>query len=160
MVESRVDWTGQHFLLKIDSGADSASVVRAAVSILGREAHRLEADLERAQVERYRRGEPWLRVGETRRLSTEEAGVLAKRFAAGASRKAALDGEQAKRLEGILREEIDAAFGRVHAAEAPLERLEEEYPVVLERVTARLAAFLTADQVGRVRSALEFLSRR
>jgi hypothetical protein len=158
--ESRVDWTGRHFLLKLDPGADVGAVTRAAAAVLGAEARRVDADVEMAHVERYRRGEPWMRAGETRRLSAEEAGALAKRFAAGASRKAALSGEEARRLEEVLREEIGAAFERVHASEEPLERLGEEFPLVLERVTGRLMGFLTADKARRVTDALAFMAGR
>ena len=153
--ESRVDWTGRYILLRLKADADDGRVTTEAASTLGDGATRLDRAAESQKLETYRSGEPWLRAGETLRLSREEARVLARRFAGKAAGDAELTDEESRRVAKILEEEFAAAFDRIHASgEKPDRRFRAEWSTVLERATVRTNAFLSKDRVARVAESL------
>lgn len=150
-----MDWTGRYILLRLSPEADEARVRTAAASILGEGTTRLDRAAEAKKIEAYRSGEPWMRSGETLRLSQEEARILARRFAGNAAGEAGLTEEASRRLVSILEEEIAAAFERMHASqEGPEHRFAGEWATVLERLTTRTRAFLTKEQDERVVASL------
>jgi hypothetical protein len=114
--ESRVDWSGRRFLLKLDPEARSEAVVAQANAALGGGARRLGPRAEARASQSYLRGEEtWMRGGETLKLSRAEARILAERYGLEAAREAELDEQQTERLVGVMESEIAAAFERIHA---------------------------------------------
>jgi len=153
--ESRVDWTGRYVLLALEDGADEARVAGEASSLLGDGAARLDRGREAEQVDAYRRGEPWMRAGETLRLSRAEARIIAEREGARAAREAGLDADASRRMVAVLEDELAAAFERVERRDGPVERgLGTELPLARERALARCREFLTPEQVARLEAAL------
>ena len=151
---SRVDWTGRHLLLVLKPGADSRRAVAEAKGLLGGRARRLGAAEEAAEVAAFERGEPWMRVGESARLSGREAEVLSARLAAQVAEGAGLDESEAARVATVLREELTAAFERAHEAGGEVRRLDAELPEGLARVERRLGPLLPAGRAEKVRKAL------
>ncbi|HEU4396084.1 MAG TPA: hypothetical protein VFS92_11000 [Planctomycetota bacterium] len=153
--EARVDWTGEHFLLLLGEQADPGDVERRVARVLGAAPARLEGAARAEKVASFRRGEAWMRSGETLRLSDEEARVLAVRTGDAIAGEMGLDGVKADALRELLREEIFRAFQRIHAAAGGLEeRLERDAPVVLERIGAGCRRFLADDESEQVLAAL------
>lgn len=155
VAESRVDWTGRYFLLKIAPGRNPEGVATLAISTL-KGARRLTAAQEAEQVAAYRRGEPWMRAGETLKLSQYEARVLAERFGDEAARKSGLDADQSRRLKVLIEEELSAAFQRVQGDDAQLvARFRKEWPVVVRRIAERSRDFTAGEQRNIIVETLE-----
>ncbi|HET6204859.1 MAG TPA: hypothetical protein VFI25_18880 [Planctomycetota bacterium] len=150
---SRVDWTGKRVLLDLEPGADASRAIAEAKEVLGGRARRLAAAAEAEGVESFRRREPWMRAGESARLSRREAEVLSGRLAARIAKEVALDEPEADRFGALLREELSAAFDRAHEAGGEVGRLGGEMPKALERVEGRLAAF-PPEKAEKLRKAL------
>lgn len=155
VAESRVDWTGRYFLLKLTpGGAPDGVALRAASSLQG--AKRLDAAREAEQIAAYQRGEPWMRSGETLQLSEHEARVLANRFGTKAAEAAGLDADQTKRLLEILQEELTSAFTRLQGNDAQLQKkFRQECPALLSRTAERGRAFATDEQIRIITESLE-----
>lgn len=152
--ESRVDWTGQKVLIRLKSGADSDRVSAQAAKHLGSGAVRLSAARETEQIDGFRRGEPWLRAGETLELSRHESKVLGKSLAARAGRSI-LDDAALRRLETVLEEEFFAIFSRIHAGEVTLDQAFERAGTESgPRIEKRLLEYMTRDQAAEVLAAL------
>jgi len=155
VAESRVDWTGRYFLLKLAPGKSPEEVAADAGSAL-KGAKRLDATREAGQIAAYRRGELWMSSGETLKLSEHEAGVLGERFGRKAAEAAGLDADQTKRLLEILREELTSAFARVKGTDAQLQRkFRQECPALIARVAERSRAFVTEEQATKIAESLE-----
>src|SRR5262245_31308257 len=116
VAESRVDWSGRVFVLRLADGAEPEPVVADASRRLGPGARRLEAREEADALESLRRGDPWLRADETSRLSGREAHVLASGFGGAVAAELSLDPDRAARLVALLEEEFAAAFARIAAS--------------------------------------------
>jgi hypothetical protein len=158
--ESRVDWTGHYFLLRLDPEADETRVAAAATSVLGDAATRADAETSARELDAFRRGEPWMRAGETLRLSREEARIIAARRAAEAARAGGLDESQTRRLAELVEAEVAAVFERIHAAGGgPGKRFAPEWAAALDRVMAGARGFLTEEQAARVREGLRASDR-
>ena len=84
--EARVDWTGQKFLLTVDGSIEPERILAATSKLLGPTIERLSPAEEQEQIATYKAGAPWLRSGETARMSAHEARVLAERYATDAAR--------------------------------------------------------------------------
>jgi hypothetical protein len=158
-LESRVDWEGRHVLIRLAPGAGVKDVVGRAAEILGEGAVRLGPAAEADRIASFRRGDSWMRAGETIRQSRHEAGVLGARFAKGSAERAKLGDAQMKRLETLLTEEIMAQFERMHATgRSPGDVTPEELQALEARLRARCLEFTTAAQVDaiidEIRSAL------
>jgi hypothetical protein len=142
--ESRVDWSGKRFLVLVESGADHATVagnVSAALS----GAHVVDDDATVRQVLRsYRAGDPWMRAGETLRLSKQEAAVLGERHGMAAAAEGGLDEARTRQLAGVFTREFEVAFERFHAGESV--SLGSELSAASKRVLAASGSFLDAEQ--------------
>lgn len=157
VAESRVDWTGRRFLLRLDPDAQVATVVAQADEALGGDSRRLdsreasEAASAYLRGETHLRGERWMRAGETLDLSREEAHVLAERYSEEAAHDAGLDPRQMEQLVSVLESEIAAAFERIHAEGKGLPpQLNAVFRLVMERTLERSRAFLRPAQLRSI----------
>lgn len=148
--EARVDHDGVYFLLALEPDAVAGDVVESARELLPdgrRPPSRIEAEL----VESYRNGATWLRAGDTRELSREEAHILAKRHGEQAARALGLDEAKQERLIRILDEETVAAFERVHAAGGGLgTKSRGEFEEAARRTVERCKPFLSESESSRL----------
>lgn len=154
--ESRVDWTGRYVLLKLRPGTDPAAVVPQAGEILAGGVRPLEGPAAEVQLASFRRGEPWMRSGETLRMSIEESKVLSLRLAQRAARDAGLEEDRTRRLEGLLKAELDAAIGGLHASGKPPDRtrFRRDWERLVDGLVERSRAFLDEAEASRVKEAL------
>ena len=160
VTESRVDWTGRRFLLRVDPDASALLVAKEAEAALGDGASILDADETSAALGELRRGEAWMRAGETLRLSRHEAQVLGKRCAEEASSEMGLDEAATRRLVDVFTNELNAAFERTHAAKrGDRSQIEAECGEAAKRILASSKAFLTAEQRTVLEQYLERFSR-
>lgn len=150
VAESSVSWDGRYFRIELTPSADEDRVVSAAASALGEGAGRVSSADRAAALEGVR----WLSSEQTVALSLHEADVLATDFAAEIAGEAALDERTAQRLQTTLREELEGAFERAHAAGGGVDRLWAEFPAARSRFEERLAEFLTPDQRVQVSAIL------
>ena len=108
-----------------------------------------------SRIASFRRGDRWMRTGETLALSEEEARVLGERIADGIAGDLGLDDGRTASLRALFQTEIYRGFERAHASEGPLgQRLDREWPGLLDRVLAGSREFLTEEQVTRLGDAL------
>jgi hypothetical protein len=143
--ESRIDWSGRHFLLKLDSEDDRDRVVAPAAEILGDGARRLAPDAEAERSAAFPRGEPGMR------LSAEEARVLAERFTAEASKDAGLDEAKTRKLQALVEDETRRLLESLHAEGGAVSaRFMEGWTPAAERVQERSRAFLAPEEAERV----------
>jgi len=143
-------------LIRLAPGAAPEDVVARATPILGKGARRLDAAAEAEQLASFRRGDPWMRSGETIRLSRHEAGVLGARLARDASGRAGLDESQAKRLAAVIKEEINAYFERMHASGTnPEEVKKEDLGPVEQRLRTRCLTFASSAQTDAINEVLK-----
>jgi hypothetical protein len=103
--EARVDWTGSRILLR---GAAPGTV--QALKDAGYEAQVVDAQ---PMVASMREGAPWMRAGETVRLSEREAAALAERWAREACAEAGIV-EERDAVRAILEDEFRAALKSLH----------------------------------------------
>jgi len=152
VAESRVNWTGRAFLVRLKEGADADRVAGVVAPKLGASAKRVE---ESPHVASLRNGEPWMRSGETLKMSQHEAKVLGGRAAAKASGAAGLDGDSAAKLAAIIEEELVAAFARIQGSYQELDAgFKKEWPPLIERVRGRSRAFATEKQAAAIAESL------
>lgn len=145
--ESRVDWTGRFFLVRLRESVRPQRVEPLILEILGENARRVPADLEQQCLSAYRQGEPWVRSGETLLLSLAKPEILAERFASRAGRESGLEEGASTRLREVLREEIGAAFESLDRGEGPRPgRLRAAWEAMLDRTAERVADFLAPPQ--------------
>lgn len=155
VAESRVDWTGRRFLLALDRGADKVHVRERAVDTLGEGARPLDDDDVRDVLDSYRKGETWMRAGETLQLSRFEAGVLAKRYGNEAAAEIGLDEEGTRKLVALFEQELNRAFDRTHAGQG-IESVPEEFEAAAKRILDSSGGFLAPEQQT---SLAEYLKR-
>jgi hypothetical protein len=156
VAESRVDWEGAHVLIRLSPGADARDVIARASAVLGEGALRLESAAEAEKLASWRRGDSWMRSGETIRLSRHEAGVLGARYAKGAAGPANLTGDQTTRLEKVLTDEIAGLFERMHASGTKPGQVSKELLHPLEtRIRTRGREFATGPQTDAIFEALK-----
>ena len=159
VLETRVNWTGERVLVRLASDASEDRVAAEASRLLGENTRRLDGRAEAEALATYRGAEPWLRSDETSRLSRREAQVLAAGFGAAVAGDLSLDESQTQSLIALLEEEIAAAFERIRTnGEGLRARMPAETRVVIENVSRRSRAFLTAEQALRVEERLERVS--
>jgi len=152
---SRVDWSGRRFLLALDERASQSQVGADAARALGADARLLSGAEVREVLESYRKGEKWMRAGETLELSRFEAGVLAKRYGNEAAAEIGLAEEQTRKLVALFEGELHRAFIRAHAGRG-LEDVPAEFEAAAKRILESSAEFLNAEE----RASLEgFLAR-
>lgn len=149
---SRVDWTGRAILLELAPGAAADETSDRACAALGEGARRLDTAAESEAIASWRRGDPWMRSGETLSLSLEESRVLGASLARRAADAAHLDAERESRLAGVLREELAASFSRSHASGGGIDRLQDDWPALLDRAAERSRAFLAPEEVEAARA--------
>ena len=145
VAESRVDWTGVRFLLSLDTDAPPLRVAEAAAEILGEGARILDESETRAAVDAYRKGETWMRAGETLRLSEFEAGVLARRYGGEAAQELGLEADDRQRLIELFEGEFKRAFERTHSGRG-IEGVPDEIEAAAERILDASAGFLSPEQ--------------
>lgn len=145
VAESRVDWTGKRFLLTLEDGAATDQVEDQAVDTLGEGARPLDDDEVREVLDSYRKGETWMRAGETLQLSRFEAGVLAKRYGSEASTEIGLDEERTGKLVALFEREFNQAFDRTHAGKG-IEAVPAEFEAAAKRIVESSAGFLSPEQ--------------
>jgi hypothetical protein len=154
VAHSRVDWTGRTILIHLENSADADTVAAQAGVHLGLGSTRLPRSREADCVESFRRGDPWLRAGQTLELSRRESKVLGKSLAVKAG-GSILHQDDLGRLESILEEELFALFSRIHAGEFTLqEALQKGAAESGPRLRNRLHEFLSEDQAESVLNAL------
>ena len=150
--ESRVEWTGRYVLVGLEQGADEEATAVRAAEVLGN-ARRSDPEDEARCIAEFRAGEPWMRSGETLKLSEREAEVLGRRLGAEAAKGAGLGPEQTEKVIAIVEDELRLAFERTH-------KRGEDRPVADERafrlaqVKERCRAFLTEAEAEVVAEAL------
>ena len=152
VLESRVDWTGRRFLLKINPEVPADTVASSADEALGGGSRRLDPEAEsRAATSFFRGTETWMRAGETLKLSRTEASVLAQRYGTEAADSAGLDEQQARKLIGIMESEVAAAFERIHAQGQGLPaNFGAIFGDALTSTLEKSRTFLSPDQLQRV----------
>jgi hypothetical protein len=96
----------------------------------------------------------WLNCERTLELSRFEAGILAADFSADIAAEAELDEADRRRVDAILREEIERAFERAHAAGGGVQRLWEQLPQARIDFEARIG-FLAPAQRARIAGFLD-----
>ena len=149
VAESRVNWTGRAFLVRLKEGADEERVAAAIAPKLGASAKRVDPAVHVASL---RAGEPWMRSGETLKMSQHEAKVLGGRAAAKAAEASGVD---AGKLTAIIEEELVAAFARIQGTYKDLdEGFKKEWPTLIERVKERSRAFATEKQAAAIGESL------
>lgn len=147
VLESRVDWTGRYLLLTLDPTVNRELLPKEVSSVVGTETRSPSPETEA----RLMAGGPWLRSGETLQLSQAEADGLAKLTSSKVAAQVPLSEDQTRRLQTILREELRAAFERVHQdAGFSKERFLQERRIVINRVGERLQPFLPEDLRARI----------
>ncbi len=154
--EARVDWTGKYFLLKLKPGANATSAVGRAKGSLGGGLKRLEPAAEAEQLGAFQRGEPWMKSGETLKMSQEEARVLSLRFAERAAGRAGLDEERTRRLRTLLNEELDATMRQLHESGKPpdMKNFRAQWGRWADSVIERSREFLSEEEASRVKEEL------
>ena len=162
VVESRVDWTGRRFLLKISPEVRADTVASRADEALGGGSRRLDPEAEVQATNSFLRGtETWMRAGETLKLSRKEARVLAERYGNEAADSAGLDEQQTQKLIGIMESEVAAAFERIHADNQGLPaNFGAIFGDALTSTLEKSRTFLTSEQVQRVKEYCESKSGR
>ena len=143
--ESRVDWTGRRFLLTLETSSSPSRVADEAASALGEGAEVLGENDTEAAVADLRRGESWMRAGETLQLSRHEAHVLARRHGEEAARAIGLSDDATRKLVALLESELDRAFERTHAAGSGA-RVQDEISAAVARTVDAARGFLSADE--------------
>jgi hypothetical protein len=145
--ESRVDHSGKFILLEIQPGADAEQILIAMHESLD-DARRVEPTVESQLVASFRRGDTWLRAGDTMQLSREEAHILAHRAGVEAAQEMGLDAQHTEKLLGVVESELTAAFERIQAAGKGLDdAARSELRGIGERVVERSRAFLAPEQI-------------
>jgi len=152
VAESRASWDGQWFRIEVRPGADPDAVAAAAAAVLEGDATCVAKSRGEAAA-----GEPdrWYSAAETVALSRHEAGVIASGLSATVESEVALAPDDARRLQDVLREELQKAFEQAHADGGGVHRLWERLPESWPRFEARLAEFLTPAQAGQVAQIVE-----
>ena len=155
VAQARVDWTGRSFLLILRKPSKAEAAVEAATKILGPSTRRLESKDEREQIQSFVTGAPWLRPGETARMSAHEADVLATRYVTDAARSAGLDDPRTARLIALAREELTSLFERLEQTGLPSrDVMSKEWGALVDRVADRSRDFLTESEAERVFEAI------
>jgi hypothetical protein len=151
VVESRVDWSGRYFLLRLESGAAANDVIGPADDVLDGDVRRLEPRKERELAASFTSGARWMRCDETIALSIEEARILAHRFGEQAAVDASLDADASAKLIATLESEITAAFESIHAAGTGLpENFDEIFASVMTNTLEKCRAFVSAEQLHSI----------
>ncbi len=152
---ARVDWTGNRFLLALAASTDVDEFLAGAARLLGETTRRLPSRDEREQLDAFARGEPWLRSGETARLSAKEAEILSQRHALAAAQIVGLDAAQSDRLALIVREDLLRVFDEFARGSVPdRATITARWRDLADRVGKRSREFLTAAEAESVASAL------
>jgi hypothetical protein len=155
--EARVDHDGVYFLFALEPDASTWAVVESAREFLP-DAHRPAPKKEEELVESYLSGATWLRSGDTKELSREEAHILAQRHGQQAATFLGLDETKTKQMLRILDEETVAAFDRVHAAGGGLgPESHREFEIGTQRTIQRCKAFLDAREIAGLEEYLKGL---
>lgn len=162
VLESRVDWTGRRFLLKLGPEVPADTVASRADEALGGGSRRLDPEAERQATDSFLRGtETWMRAGETLKLSRTEARILAERYGREAAASAGLDEQQTQNLTGIMEAEVAAVFERIHADGQGLpSNFGAIFGDALTSTLEKSRAFLTPEQLQKVREYCESKSAR
>ena len=155
VAESRVDWTGKRFLLTLEGGSSKSQVAEEARGTLGEGARLLDEEETRSVLDSYRKGEAWMRAGETLRLSRFEAGVLAKRHGDEAAQEIGLGDEGTRTLVELFESELNRAFERAHAGQG-IDAVPGEFEAAAQRILESSQAFLDSGQQGKLE---EYLKR-
>jgi len=147
VAESRVDWSGRWFLVRSDR-----DVSAAVCDVLGKGASPADAAVTTEKTASFRRGDVWLKRGETMKMSEQEATVLAPRIAEAAATDASLDAESRAALEPIIREEMLKLF---RAAESGIENLRKGWIDMADAVASRSRQFLDVVQAAAVAESIK-----
>ena len=147
VTESRVDWSGRWFLVRADR--DVSAAVR---DVLGAGARPADAAVTAEKTASFRRGDVWLKRGETMKMSEKEASVLAPQIAEAAARDASLDADARAALEPIIREEMLRLF---RAAESGVENLRKGWIDMADAIAARSRDFLDVVQAAAVAESIK-----
>jgi hypothetical protein len=147
VLEARVDWSGRWFLVQ-----STKDVSAAACDVLGKGAAPAGAAITAEKTASFRRGDVWLKRGETMKLSEQEAAVLAPQIADAAARDASLDADARAALEPVIREEMLKLF---RAAESGIDNLRKGWIDMADAVAARSREFLDVVQAAAVAESIK-----
>jgi hypothetical protein len=146
---ARVDSSGRFFWLSVADGADIPGLTALAQGVLEGGAHPLPAARAAAQLEAWRRGDPWLGSREAMTLSFVESRLLSVRIAGEALRNAGAGSaaEHQEELAEGLRSELFAAMERVHAEGGRKTSgwIYQAWPAIAAAALARCAPALPSD---------------
>jgi len=155
-VESaRVDVTGRHFILTIQSEKSPSRITSRILKILGRDTQQLQ-DPRFAEINPSRgESELWLDSRNIRKLSLLEARMLSNRWGVAAAAAAALDPDTAVYLCECLRSEFVREFDRVRKQGGTSDRgwYVQSFPGVFDRAILRLEEIPPA-QAAALRASL------
>ncbi len=154
VAQSRVDWTGMRFLLALEKGASEEHVGGQATITLGEGVRLLDGDQVREVLNSYRKGETWMRAGETLQLSRFEAGVLAQRYGGEAAAEIGLDVMGTRKLVALFEQEFIRAFERTHAGQG-IDDVPQEFGSASKRILDASASSMTPDQHAALAQYLE-----
>jgi hypothetical protein len=144
---SSVSWDGRFVRVELQQGADAGRVAAAVAT-------ELEGD-EKLLPEAPDEGGPgWLDVNRCLELSLHEAGVLARQYAGELAASAAVGQPASYQLESVMREALEQAFRRAHAAGGGVPRLREELLAGRTEFESQLG-FLSAEQRALVLAGLD-----
>jgi hypothetical protein len=144
VTESRVDWSGTRILVLTESGANRAAVASDVAAALSGARHVDDYRTVQQVLASYRAGEPWMRAGETLRLSRHEAAVLGEQHGGRAAAEAHLDETATRRLVAAFTREFEQAFERIHAGEDV--SLAGELNAASKRILVSSESFLSPQQ--------------
>jgi hypothetical protein len=149
--ESATSWDGRRFRIEIQPDADRDEVAEAARGIL--EGDNTCKVAPQDAVSPSHPGE-WFNAEQTVELSRYEASVIASNRASKVAAELNLEPSVASRVEMVMREELEHAFERAHAAGGGVPRLAVEARAGLPAFEARLAEFLSPEQCKQVSAIL------
>lgn len=141
---SRVSWDGRYFRIDLLPGVDRDRVAREVETLLDGEERQLAASDSSVDLSR-----DWFDSHETISLSRYEAGVIAADVMAELMEQVGLDSDEQGRLQTLLRDEVERAFERAHAAGGGVSRLWEQLPQARADFEGQLD-FLSDEQRAQV----------
>lgn len=150
--QSSVSWDGRYFRIGLIPGADPDRVAAEAASLLEGEACCVTPPRGKADPAGPDR---WFDVEKVVELSRHEALVIASGFMSEVQAEVELEPQAREHLSTVIREELEGAFERAHAAGGGVQRLWDQLPEGWGRLEARLTEFLSEDQARAVLAVIE-----
>jgi hypothetical protein len=146
VTDARVECSGTFFLVSTATPEALEAALPAVREVLGPSSRRAGADVAEAQLAARPRGEPWFSASGIRGLSYVEGRSLAARMRDAVTARVELAPELRGGLGEAIRVEIFAALDHAHdtGGRSSSAWFWIEWPHVVERISARLAAAFPA----------------